>query len=87
MTTEQHLIALQQQLTLHRTALQELWVEKAKHEQAIASIKATLQDNGRLCDFSPYDGPGLSRPQPFVTDEARQFVDWALSGSKAIAKR
>ena len=86
-TTEQHLMALQQQLTLHRTALQELWVEKAKHEQAIAAIKARLQASGRPCDLSPYDGPGLLRPQPLIPDEARQFVDWALGGPKAITKR
>jgi hypothetical protein len=81
MTTETHLATLYQQLAVHRTALRELWVQKATHEQAIADIKARLQARGMLCETSPYDGPGHPVPEPPIPEEARQYVEHALRGT------
>jgi hypothetical protein len=86
MNSEQHLATLHQQLAVHRTALRELWVQKATHEQAIAEIKATLQARGILCDISAYDGPGHPVPELPVPDEVRQFVERALGGPRAVAQ-
>jgi hypothetical protein len=83
--SEHQLMTLRQQLVLHRTALRELWVQKATHEQAITGIKITLLANGLSVDSSPYDGPGHATPQPSIPDEAQRFVERALGGPAAMA--
>jgi hypothetical protein len=86
MLSQEHLIALEEQLAHHRAALQDIWEAKAKHEQAIAAIKATLQASGVPCESSPYDGAALSST-PLIHDEAQRYLEHALGGPAAITKR
>jgi hypothetical protein len=86
MLSQEHLIALEEQLAHHRAALQDIWEAKAKHEQAIAAIKATLQASGVPCDTSPYDG--TNHPStPLMDHEAQRCLERALGGPASIAKR
>jgi hypothetical protein len=88
MVTEQHLSILQQQLSLHRSALQELYEQKATHEQAIAAIKATLQASGIPCDSSPYDGSDRGkRAHNLEKDEVQRHMERVLGGPAAMAER
>jgi hypothetical protein len=57
---EQHLLALQHQLALHRATLQDLWEQRAIYEQAITALKTSeaahdtrQHDDCLLQDSSP----------------------------------